>query len=121
MPALIINSLSQSLPSSAPCSIKHSGAVSALLIGAVAGLLESYNNLAEFSSAGLGSLPGCQKGKANYSVNQREQAGLKEISLRFSSGPGSAHVESQLHQPLNFFLLQLNYHQVISCKCNHLL
>lgn len=121
MPALIINSLSQSLPFIVPYSIKHSGAVSSLLIGAVARLLESYNNLAKSSSAGLGSLPGCQKGKVNYSVNQGEQAGLKEISLRFSSGLRSAHVKSQLRQPLNFFLLQLNYHQVISCKCNHLL
>ena len=120
MLALITSCLSQSLPFSVPYSIKHSGAVSSIAWQQHQLILKSCNNLAKFSSAGLGALPGCQKGKANYSVNQGEQAGLKEMSLRFSSGPGSAHVKSQLHQPLNFFLLQLNYHQVISCKCNHL-
>lgn len=120
VPALIISSLSQSLPFSMLYSIKHSGAVSSVLIGAVARLLKSCNNLAKFPSAGLGSLPGCQKGKANYSASHGEQAGLKEMLLRFSSDPRSAHVKSHLHQPLHFFLLQLNYHQVITCKCNHL-
>lgn len=77
-----------------PYSIKHSGAVSPILIGAVARLLKSCNNLAKFSSASLGFLPGCQKGKANYSVKQGEQAGLKEMLLRFSSGPMPPHVKS---------------------------
>lgn len=121
MPALIISSLSQSLPFSVPYSIKHSGAVSSIACQWHQLILKSCNNLAKFSSAGLGSLPGCQKGKANYSVNWGEQAGLKKMLLRFSSGSRSACVKSQLHQSLNFFLLQLNYHQVISCKCNHLL
>lgn len=75
-----------------------------MLIGAVVMLLRSWSNLAKFSL--LGSMPGCLKGKTNYSVKQREQTGLKEMSLRFSSDPGSAHVKSQLHQSLNFFLLQ---------------
>lgn len=108
--ALIISSLSQSLPVSVSYSIKHSGAVSSTLIGAVARLLKSCNNLAKFSSADLGCLPGCQKEKDNYSVNQGEQAGLKEMSFGFSSGPRSDHTKSQLHQPLDFFLLQLNCH-----------
>lgn len=120
MPALIMSSWSQSLPFRVLYSIKHSGAVSSIAWQQHQLILKSHNNLGKFSSAGLGALPGCQ-GEANYSVAQGEQAALGGTALRVFSGPRSARVKSQLHQPLHFFLLLFNYHKAISCKCNHLL